>query len=168
MRLPNIKNKRYRQSRPFRHIRTPFDPRTGKYFPLMGEDYDDEGLAALNQFLKIFVVIDTFPNSLKCLSKTTGEAIMIAKPWLFRYDIFNGNTINEIAYVYQSANIRTATINDDSGDTIVETQRLTPDYIRGEDIIATPAEIPLTDGTCYWIDINSGGRCWAVENVMRL
>ncbi len=139
--------------RPFGLRKTPFNPITGKFFP-MGDD----------RVIGVFELIEEEASTLLCLDTRIGREVRISKPYMFRRDIFNGETVNEVSYSFTGNNSRTAS-KDGEED---EAQVITPDYLTGETIIAVRREVnvTLTDGTlykCRWEDINIAGRCWAVE-----
>ena len=110
---------------------------------------------------------------------TDGSSVVaIAKPWRLRRTPWDGKTINSVAYAYTGANTRTAT-RSVNGQTIVETQTITPPYvaatitdaIEGDVIYAVKlaiADIGVTDDDDNDLtlqDINTDGRAWGVTAV---
>lgn len=147
---------------PFGFPNTPFDPSKGKHYSLS----NDKQFYVLN-------ILYIYSDVLLCLDLQNQLAI-IAKPYLLRRSPFDGETVDGITYTYDTsvAGKRSAT---DGVDT--ESHLITPDYVVGEEIVAirNDANVYLyadTDGQpanapakARYIDMNTGGRCWAVEDV---
>ena len=147
MLLPRLK-----KTRPFGMQETPFNPLSGKRLKLGDVDGD----------IAVMDVLDfvSLPDSILCRKTDTyddGQRIEVYKPYMLRRSPFDGQTVDEIEYVYSDNYSRTATgVEDGEYDGEEEDQFVTPPYLIGEQIIAVKFQFS-------WIDLNNAGRCWAAE-----
>jgi hypothetical protein len=85
------------------------------------------------------------------------ETAKVMKPWLLRSKPFNGRTRGGIAYSSRDQSTR------DAEDAETETQTITPGYLKRE----SGATGEMIYGIWFegdgWVDINTAGRCWAVN-----
>ena len=87
--------------------------------------------------------------------------VNVALPYLLQRTPFDGNTRNGVTYTYTNNFTRTA-----SDGSTVETQRITPDYVVDDEIVAVAVGTVLggfNEITSDWIDANLDGRAWAAE-----
>lgn len=146
---------RTKRSKPFGKPNTPFDPRTGSYLPLPGAE-------PLFQTVTLETEHGEF---LMCLD-ADGRKVMVAKPYLFRRFVFDGETVDGVVYTFLRDDYRKAVAEDDA--TIEEFQFLTPSYYAGEALVVakarTEVHVDSADNVvvCLLIDMNTAGRCWAV------
>lgn len=140
-------------------------------------EYDPRILSARGDIPKIqaFKIAQILDDVLECQTwdgETLGEdLIYVAKPWLLRRTPFDGETRDDISYVYSSNTERTATIVD-TGET--EEQVIVPRWKvidSGDDVIfATRGHVGglLLDeedyGDVIWLDENRDGRFWAKKS----
>jgi len=143
---------RLKKTRPFGMQETPFNPLSGKRLKLGDVDGD----------IAVMDVLDfvSLPDSILCRKTDTyddGQRIEVYKPYMLRRSPFDGQTVDEIEYVYSDNYSRTATgVEDGEYDGEEEDQFVTPPYLIGEQIIAVKFQFS-------WIDLNNAGRCWAAE-----
>lgn len=124
-----------RKFKPFENRTTPYNPLTGQHVPLVPPLED----------IRSFEITSIEDDFIGC---TNG---VIWKPFLLRRTPFDGEIVNGITYTYSDGETRSAT---DGVDT--ETQLITPDYYIGEEILCVLTQIG-------YVDLNTAGRCWAVE-----
>jgi hypothetical protein len=98
------------------------------------------------------------------------ETIYIAKPYLIRSKPFDAKTVGGISYITKDQTTREAT-----QDSETEIQTITPSYIAragstpGEIITAIKCNTGMSTGSgeslkaIDWLDLNTGGRCWALN-----
>jgi len=143
---------RLKKLKPFGMLETPFNPLSGKRLKLGDVDGDIAAMDVLD-----FV---SLPDSILCRKTDTyddGQRIEVYKPYMLRRSPFDGQTVDEIEYVYSDNYSRTATgVEDGEYDGEEEDQFVTPPYLIGEQIIAVKFQFS-------WIDLNNAGRCWAAE-----
>jgi len=143
---------RLKKLKPFGMLETPFNPLSGKRLKLGDVDGD----------IAVMDVLDfvSLPDSILCRKTDTyddGQRIEVYKPYMLRRSPFDGQTVDEIEYVYSDNYSRTATgVEDGEYDGEEEDQFVTPPYLIGEQIIAVKFQFS-------WIDLNNAGRCWAAE-----
>ena len=162
-----------RRIRPFEFNGTPFDPMTGQHLPFSN--------FANIEVKQLFVQSEGFAV-LNCLDFSE-QTYIVAKPVELRsYDKTDVVTFvdDDYEYVYTSENSRTA--SDPDGVLYDEHQWITPSYRMGEVILAikidTKIEIAIKEKDedadddddpvvgsvlVQWLDLNTYGRCWAVE-----
>lgn len=141
---------RTKPSRPFRLPKTPFDPQTGKYLPLV----DDTNI------IEVFTVVEEYNDYLSC-TNVGGGVVNVAKPYMLRRSSFDGKTVDGVSYSYTAANARTASADGEDD----ESQVITPDYFEDEKIIAVRHSTGVygANSEIKWEDLNTAGRCWAME-----
>ncbi len=147
-----------RKLKPFGLAETPFNPMAGKRFGLG----DVTGDIVVMEIVGINHASDdnseAYYDTILCrrLDRIGDDdtAIRVYKPWLFRRSPFDGQTISEIEYDYNSNYVREA-CGEVDGVEVEEVQYVTPPYLLGEQILALRVQE-------NWIDLNNAGRCWAV------
>ena len=137
-------------ARPFGFRKTPFDPKTGKQFPLA----DARVVAAFT--------VEVVGANVLLGRDEHGKYTVVAKPWQFREQDYDGLTLNSVAYAVTATDARTATEG-----LLVTSQAVTPPYYVGEIILAAKrpvrVQVTLPDTTLYraeWGDVNEAGRAW--------
>jgi hypothetical protein len=148
--------------RPFGRATTPFNPATGKYLPFVPDAVAAGGASAI-----AFIIVEEFDDYLEC-TDPDGETVNVAKPYLLRKEPFDGLSVDydnpqstqSVTYTYDNDYVDRREADD---GTSTETQRVTPEYYVGEEILGISCEVELTnaDLTCAYVDLNTGGRCWA-------
>ena len=141
-------------ARPFSLVGTPFDPKTGKHFPLSD-----------SRVVEAFKIEQIGDNALLCRD-SRNILVVVAKPWQFRRQEWDGQTFGGITYTWTALDTRTKTEGVD-----VETQTVGPAYFVDEWVLAAkrPAKVQLTvppDDVQYaaeWEDMNNAGRTWAAD-----
>jgi hypothetical protein len=140
-------------ARPFGMPGTPFDPKTGKFFPLSD-----------SRVVEQFIIEEVADNVLLCRD-SHGKYTVVAKPWQFRRQEYDGLTLDGITYTWTALDTRDADDGDD-----VEVQYVGPVYVVGEYILAakrpTRVRVDLPDDQKYaaeWEDINTAGRDWSAD-----
>ena len=143
------------ESAPFRMGKTPFDPATGKYLPLVPE-------LPLIQELTITGECEDGDNADDCLvcEDKYGTTLYVAKPFMLQRTPFDGLLIDSIVYEYTTPHERIA---DDL--TTAESQEITPAYIfdGSEKIMAARVyqhAMRVGPRQVHWIDLNTAGRDW--------
>jgi len=144
-----------RETNPFAK-RIPYDEFSGRY-------------AAFDRFanvrLREFTIIAIYDNYIAGRwGEEYNRTYYIAKPYLLRRESYDGLTIGGVTYTYQDVGERLA--EDAVGSEDDETQIITPDYYVGEKLLCGSfyhADLKFGNSPIEWIDINVGGRCWAVE-----
>jgi hypothetical protein len=151
-----------------------FDITKGKFF---GPNDEEEGVVN-RQDVKFgqYRLIAEYDDFMICegydpFSKTYQRELAVAKPRLLRRSPFDGQTIAyknlSVSYEYTGLDQRIARATVD-GRVVEELQRVTEDYVVGDTIFAVPvqsSEHSLVEGgiDIGWVDINFGGRAWAVD-----
>ena len=146
------------ESAPFRMGKTPFDPATGKYLPLVPEP-------PLIQELTITGECEDGDNADDCLvcEDKYGKTLYVAKPFMLQRTPFDGLLIDNITYEYTTPHARIA---DDL--TTAESQEITPAYIfdGSEKIMAARVyqhTMRVGPRRVRWIDLNTAGRQWMTD-----
>jgi len=133
-----------RSFKPFNQSAVPYDPITGKFLSLVSE----KDVVAL---VTVGALKGTWDNAV-AYDQLMSDHGIVFKPHILKQTPFDGETVNGITYTYAEDGLsRTAT---DGVDT--ETQIITPDYYIGEELLCIRRD-------SFWQDVNSAGRCWAVE-----
>jgi len=137
-----------KKTKPFGMPKTPFDPTTGEFESFSLEE--DFGI------VQQMVITDVNVSSSALISvyvKGNSESTYtVLKPYVLQRSPFDGKTVNGVSYVYSDYCTRVATKDD-----VSETQKITPDYIVGEELFA------INSDDEEWHDLNVAGRCWAVS-----
>lgn len=150
---------------------TPFDAGRGHNFPLKEESHS---------VLGAFTIVSEQDDYLVCEGQD-GQEVNVAKPRLLRRAPWDGRTIElagkQVTFQYQldstgggrlrriARAIVPAQTEEDEDEEIVEVQRITMDYLK-DDILIAAKDLTGTatgDSSIEWVDLNFGGRCWAVS-----
>ena len=147
---------RLKKLKPFGMLETPFNPLSGKRLKLG----DVDGDIAVMDVLVVGSDSNDFGDIILC--RKTGadddsQRIEVYKPYMLRRSPFDGQTVDEIEYVYSDNYSRTAE-GEEGGEYEGEgeDQFVVPPYLIGEQIIAVKFQFS-------WVDLNNAGRCWAAE-----
>jgi len=122
-------------SRPFGMSKTPFNPSTGKFLPL--------GPAA-DETILVFTVQSEEDDYLVCVDSNAG-IVNISKPYILQRSTFDGETVDDVSYIYSDAYTRLA--SEEGEDDVL--QVVIPGYFEGERILAYNSQ-----------DLNAAGRTW--------
>ena len=133
-----------RKFKPFGLPKTPFNPITGMYQPLI-----PDGLICELATVEAINGDEGEDSDYDYVLTTRGK---VYKPHILKQTPFDGETVNGIAYVYSEDGLtRTAT-----KESISEVQRITPDYYIGEELLCIKRN-------SFWQDVNSAGREWVAD-----
>jgi len=162
----------------------PFDEASGHHVPFF-EDMPEETDSP--SILESFIIVEERADYLICRRGPQGGRVNVAKPKLLQWTPWDGQTVGfsgksvSFEYGWDSSGggvlkrIARATVGvGEDAEEIEEVQRITMDYIPGDTIVAAPNGtkdgknrldnlVRTEDGRRLgWVDLNIGGRCWAV------
>jgi hypothetical protein len=146
------------KSRAFNMPAAPINPATGKLLALGPKGQD---LA-----IQIFTVFEEKDDYLVCIDEYNRQ-VLVAKPYELRKSTYDGKTVNDLEYVYDTETQGRRTVNG-----LLEI--VLPQYVLsvkdegGEDgnpsakILAVRHDTGIGDGVkrIYWEDLNTSGRMW--------
>lgn len=122
---------------------------------------------AADDFLRTVKVTSEANDYLETVDINDSEVTYtVAKPFDLRVTPFDGQTIEGVAYTYQTENVRSSFVSGDDPETL--TERIIPRYTANFSLIQIRlvkegTGVTVDDEELVWLDTNVGGRAYAAD-----